>query len=44
MMVMTGGCERTAAEYSALFQKSGFGLVRVVRTESAFSVVEAVKL
>jgi cyclopropane fatty-acyl-phospholipid synthase-like methyltransferase len=44
MMVMTGGCERTTNEYSALFQKSGFALVRVVRTDSAFSVIEGVKI
>jgi hypothetical protein len=37
-----GGCERTAAEYSALFAKAGFSLTRVVPTASPVSVVEAV--
>jgi hypothetical protein len=43
MMVMTGGQERTEAEYAALFRKAGFALTRIVRTESLVSVVEAVK-
>jgi hypothetical protein len=37
-----GGCERTAAEYGALFEKAGFKLTRVVPTASPVSVVEAV--
>jgi hypothetical protein len=37
-----GGCERTAAEYAALFAKAGFTLTRVVPTASPVSVVEAV--
>jgi len=36
-----GGCERTAAEYAALFAKAGFQLTRVVPTASPVSVVEA---
>lgn len=36
-----GGCERTAAEYAALFAKAGFKLTRVVPTASPVSVVEA---
>lgn len=36
-----GGCERTAAEYAALFAKAGFALARVVPTASPVSVVEA---
>jgi hypothetical protein len=36
-----GGCERTAAEYAALFGKAGFSLTRVVPTASPVSVVEA---
>ena len=36
-----GGCERTAAEYGALFAKAGFQLTRVVPTQSPVSVVEA---
>ena len=44
MMVMTGGQERTAAEYAALYERAGFRLTRVVRTESLMSVVEGVKI
>jgi SAM-dependent methyltransferase len=43
MMVMTGGRERTEAEYAALFERAGFRLTRVVSTESQMSVIEAVK-
>jgi hypothetical protein len=42
MMVMTGGRERTEAEYRDLLAKSGFRLQRVVATPSPFSVIEAV--
>ncbi len=42
MLVVPGGQERTQAEYGALLEKAGFRLVRVVPTESAVSVVEAV--
>ena len=42
MMVVPGGQERTEAEYVSLFDKAGFRLTRVVPTESAVSVVEAV--
>lgn len=44
MMVMTGGCERTEAEFSKLFDASGFKLTRVVPTESPFCVIEASKV
>ncbi len=43
MLVMPGGQERTEAEYAALLDKGGFRLTRVVPTQSAVSVVEAVK-
>jgi SAM-dependent methyltransferase len=43
MMVMTGGRERTAAEYAELFARAGFRLTRVVETESQMSVIEGVK-
>jgi hypothetical protein len=33
--------QRTVEEYSALFDATGFGLVRVLPTTSAFSIVEA---
>lgn len=43
MMVMTGGRERTEAEYGDLLARAGFRLTRVVPTESSMSVIEAVK-
>jgi hypothetical protein len=42
MLVVPGGQERTEAEYTSLLSKAGFRLTRVVPTESAVSVVEAV--
>jgi len=42
MMVMTGGRERTEAEYRNLLAKSGFRLQRVVATPSPFNVIETV--
>lgn len=42
MLTMTGGRERTASEYSALFEQSGFKLTRVVPTETFLSIIEAV--
>jgi hypothetical protein len=42
MLVLTGGQERTEAEYSALLDKAGFRLTSVVDTASAVSLVEAV--
>ena len=43
MLVMApGGQERTEEEYGTLLSKAGFRLTRVVPTESAVSVVEAV--
>ncbi len=41
MLVIPGGQERTQVEYDALLTKAGFRLERVVPTESAVSVVEA---
>ncbi len=43
MMVMTGGRERTTAEFSALLAAAGFQLARVIPTQSLFSVIEAVR-
>jgi hypothetical protein len=43
MLVMTGGKERTAEEFRRLYEASGFKLVRIVPTESPFSVIEGVK-
>jgi hypothetical protein len=42
MLVVPGGQERTEAEYGPLLAKAGFRTTRVVPTESAVSVVEAV--
>lgn len=41
MMVMTGGKERTIAEYGALFSAAGFRLGHVAPTPSGFNVIEA---
>jgi hypothetical protein len=43
MMVMTGGRERTEAEFSSLLAASGFELTRVIRTASPLCVIEAVR-
>lgn len=42
MLVMPGGQERTDAEYKTLLGKAGFRLERVIPTESAVSLVEAI--
>ena len=42
MLTIPGGEERTQAEYAALLSKAGFKLTRVVPTESAVGIVEAV--
>ena len=44
MMVLTGGMERTDAEYRALLERSGFDLRHVIFTHSAASVLEAVPI
>jgi hypothetical protein len=41
MLVGPGGQERTVPEYTALLEKAGFRLTKVVPTASAVSVVEA---
>jgi hypothetical protein len=43
MMLVPGGEERTSAEYAELLEPNGFRLNRVVPTDSAVSVVEAVR-
>jgi len=40
MLVMTGGRERTAREYDALFESAGFGKARVIPTRSPMSLLE----
>jgi alkyl hydroperoxide reductase subunit AhpC len=42
MLVGPGGRERTEQEYGALLAEAGFRLTRIVPTESAVSVIEAV--
>jgi hypothetical protein len=42
MLAVTGGRERTRAEYEVLFSGSGFKLLRVVPTASPYSILEAV--
>jgi SAM-dependent methyltransferase len=42
MLVMTGGRERTEAEFRELYGRAGFRLTRIVPTESPFSVIEGV--
>jgi SAM-dependent methyltransferase len=42
MLVWPGGQERTLAEYDHLLSKGGFHLTRVVPTDSAVNIVEAV--
>lgn len=41
MLAIPGGCERTEAEYSALFRDAGFELTNIVPTPAGPSVVEA---
>ena len=43
MLLMTGGRERTEAEYRSLLRSSGFELTQVIPTPSMFSIIEAVK-
>jgi hypothetical protein len=43
MLVMTGGKERTAREYAALFEKTGFRLEKVYPT-APLQIVEAVRI
>jgi len=42
MLVSPGGKERTALEYSEIFAKAGLRLKRIVKTQSPYSVIEAV--
>jgi hypothetical protein len=44
MLAVTGGRERTEAEYTALLAKAGFRLLRVHPTASQYSIVEAAPL
>ncbi len=42
MLVVTGGQERTEAEYDRVLGNAGFRLIRVVPTNSPVSIVEAI--
>jgi len=42
MMVLLGGRERTLDEFRALLEGAGFQLTRVIPTESAFQLIEAI--
>lgn len=39
-----GGCERTEAEYQALFETAGFSLTKIVPTVSPLSVIEGIRV
>ena len=41
MLLFTGGQERSETQYAELLDEAGFRLTRVVRTDSAVSIVEA---
>ena len=43
MLIFTGGCERTEREYGDLLAAAGLRLTRIVPTQSAVSVIEAVR-
>jgi hypothetical protein len=44
MLVITGGRERTEAEYRALFETAGFKLTQIIPTASEMSVIEGVRV
>lgn len=44
MLLMAGGCERTEAEYRALFEAAGFRLTNIFTTQSAQSIIEGVRI
>jgi hypothetical protein len=44
MLVVTGGVERTSAEYAALFATAGLRLERVISTVQSISVLEACRI
>jgi hypothetical protein len=43
MLVMTGGRERTEAEYWALLEAAGLRLTRIIPTQTEMSIIEAVR-
>jgi O-methyltransferase domain len=44
MLVMTGGRERTEAEYRTLLDSAGLRLTRIIPTRTEMSVIEAVQV
>ena len=44
MLVCTGGKERTAEEYAALLEETGFKLTNIYPTDSPVQIVEAVRV
>lgn len=42
MLVMNGGCERTAEEFRRLLDAAGLKMTRIISTLSPLSLVEAV--
>jgi hypothetical protein len=40
MLVMTGGRQRSEAEFRGLYQAAGFELTRIVPTTARFAVIE----
>ncbi len=42
MLVITGGLERTEAEFKALLESSGFKILRVIPTKDSICIIEAV--
>jgi SAM-dependent methyltransferase len=42
MLILTGGMERTEQQYTELLDSAGFRVARVIPTQSAVSVIEAV--
>ncbi|HEU4710334.1 MAG TPA: methyltransferase [Pyrinomonadaceae bacterium] len=43
MLVMTGGRERTEAEFRALLERAGFELKRIIPTQALESIIECVR-
>jgi hypothetical protein len=43
MLLWPGGRERTAEEFRALFDRSGFELTKIVPTKSPLSLIEAIR-
>ena len=44
LVLYSGGRERTEVEYRALFEASGFELIKIVPTQSNVSVIEGIRV